>query len=154
MTGTRNQEIHFGRVSCALCTRNWAHARSHRTIATSSTKRLRYNRQLQLFKGEKWNNMDAYPCDRLADTSEDASVDVEEVVTGHSGLAGHSSWDNYKVAACESLVDSFSVLAAAGSESGHFSGRVCVGEVDPDTCSKRPSSASTSNRLLRAEIRL
>jgi hypothetical protein len=30
-------------------------------------------------------------------TSHDASVDVEQIISGHSGFTGHSSWDNHKV---------------------------------------------------------
>jgi hypothetical protein len=34
---------------------------------------------------------------------DNASVHLEEIVTRHSGLAGHPRWNDDKVAACQSL---------------------------------------------------
>ena len=88
--------------------------------------------------------IDAYPCDRLADTRQDARVDVEEIVTGHAGLARHASWDNDKIAACKSLIDSVGIFTAAGCESTDLGGCVCVREVDPNSCTPE------SDRLAQA----
>lgn len=67
-------------------------------------------------------------CDRLAETADDAGVDVEEVVAGHARLARHSSRDDDEVAPLEGLLDT--VLA---DKRAHFDASVDVGEVRAHT---------------------